>query len=175
MVNHDNKEQSPETLNLLKSLEGFDAGTLPTLHEMQLEPLSSISEATSTLWSERTTTHPRLFPSANCWTAPEPSTATLVLSTLNYLSDPTNEIDCSVFQRGDKVPEGFDARLAIAQLVEPSQASPVHLIGLKVPEVEDRMFQCPMELSEWVEPYLESAHQLLLTPKWTISDLHAGK
>jgi hypothetical protein len=175
--NSNNMEQSAETVKgLLDSLEGFEAGTISTLCEMPLDSLSSISEATAALWAGTTTTHPHLFPSANCWTEYPPSTSDLILSTLDFIANPTDELsEFSVYQRGDKTPKDFDARLAIAQLVEPSRASPVHMIGFKVPELEDRMLKCPVELSAWVEPYGECAHQLLVTPKWTMSDLHVGK
>ncbi|EPE30493.1 hypothetical protein GLAREA_03460 [Glarea lozoyensis ATCC 20868] len=171
-------EQNPNIIDdLLKTLDGFDRGTINTLSQMDLSPLSAIPGETTRLWTETSTTTPCLFPSSDCWTAKPPSTTQLILSTLDFLADPNRQenpqnIEFNVFHRGEAASPDLERRLAITQLLEPDRANPVHFIGFKIRELPDEFLKCPLALSEHVEPYEKSGHQLILTPKYTLSDFH---
>jgi hypothetical protein len=176
-LNGEDVEHNPNIIDdLLRTLDGFDRGTINTLSQMDLSPISAIPAETTRLWVETSTTTPRLFPSSDCWTGPPPSTTQLILSTLNFLSDrEPQKIEFTVFHRGEAAPPNIERRLAITQLLEPDRVNPVHFIGFKIPQLRDELLKCPLALSEYVEPYEESGHQLILTPKYTLSDLHIGE
>ncbi|CAG8957835.1 hypothetical protein HYFRA_00000175 [Hymenoscyphus fraxineus] len=156
---------------IIDTMVGFDEETINALRRMELSTLDNLPRRVKTLWDTTTTTPPRLFPAERCWVQKPPSTASLVLSTLDILGDRTQP-QPTIYQRGQQAAADFDPRIAVAQLIEPDAASPVTLIGLKLPSLPDNLFKCPLGLSTSVEPYLESGHQLLLTPKLSSSDLH---
>ncbi|RDL40244.1 uncharacterized protein BP5553_00223 [Venustampulla echinocandica] len=158
--------------NLLNTLVGFDKGTLKVLQGMRVSPLRSIPKKVQDLWTESTTTWPRLFPAEKCWTKTPPSSVDLVLATLNKLAESSNENKTFTTYRRGEPDSKADPRTAIAQLYEPSTSAPVSLIGLNIPELPDDLLKCPEALSKHVEPYDESGHQLFLTPRFSQTDLH---
>ena len=115
---------------------------------------------------------PRTFPAVECWDEEcLPSTSKLIISTLNLIESTkdTEGRPYDIYRRSEQAPK-VDARLAIAQLVEPSEASPVTIIGLDI--LPEGSFHVPVYLSEFVEGVDEANQQLILTPKFAFTDLH---
>lgn len=158
---------------IIDTMEGFDDDTINALKRMELHTIEKIPRRVQELWDNSTTTAPRLLPAERCWTSPPPTTSSVVLATLDLLRDPSLK-QPTAYHRGERAAANFDRKTAVAQLIEPDGASPCVLIGFKLDLIPDEMLKCPLDLSTSVEPYLESGHQLLLTPKLSQSDLHIG-
>ncbi|KAG4413711.1 hypothetical protein IFR04_013146 [Cadophora malorum] len=94
---------------------------------------------------------PRIFPASECWDEEcLPSTSKLIISTLNLIES-TKNIEgrpYDVYRRSEQASK-VEPRHAIAQLVEPSEASPVNVIGLDI--LAEGGFHVPVSLSEFVE------------------------
>ncbi|KAG9229106.1 hypothetical protein BJ875DRAFT_500199 [Amylocarpus encephaloides] len=163
----------PSPNNHLNTMDGFDNDITNALHKMNLPSLTTASPSTLALWKASTTGPPRLFPSSTVWSTPPPLITTLILSTLDHLSaTPPENREFTTYIRGEVAPETTDPRLAIAQLAEPDANSSMLIIGMKLDEVKDSMLHVPQGLSEHVESYQESGHQLLVVPRGGVSDLH---
>lgn len=111
-----------------------------------------------------------IFKAKECWDEEHlPSTEQLILSTLDEID--STKFSYTIYRRGEGVTNA-DARLAIVQLSEPNEANPMIVIGLTPPELPETAFHPPISLSQYVEPHDERNQQLLLTPRFTITDLH---
>ncbi|PVH83851.1 hypothetical protein DL98DRAFT_615218, partial [Cadophora sp. DSE1049] len=151
---------------------GFRSQTINKILALQVSTFEHRSEETARLWTESTTMVPRVFPAAECWDEENlPSTTKMIISTLNLI-DSTKNNECrpyDVYRRSEHAPK-VDPRLAIAQLIEPTEASPVTVIGLNF--LPQGIFHVPVSLSEFVEGVEEANQQLILTPKFAFTDLH---
>ncbi|TVY91606.1 hypothetical protein LAWI1_G002569 [Lachnellula willkommii] len=158
--------------DLLKALEGFDQRILSVLQDMKLNSLDHIPQKTQKLWNDSTTTYPHLFPSNECWLRIPPTSSELILSTLDtFAAQSQNQPgNFNVYRRGEF--SDVDPRTAIAQLSSPNSTAAVVIAGLRVKNLPDNILTTPEALSEFVEPYEHSNHQLLLTPKFAHTDIH---
>ena len=113
---------------------------------------------------------PRIFSASECWNEEcLPSTSKFIISTLNLIES-TKNIEgrpYDVYRRSEQASK-VGPILAIAQLVEPSEASPVNVIGLDI--LAEGGFHVPVSLSEFVEGDDEANQQLILTPKFALTD-----
>ncbi|KAH7407296.1 hypothetical protein BKA64DRAFT_775092 [Cadophora sp. MPI-SDFR-AT-0126] len=154
------------------SLKVFCVETINKILSLRISTSEHCSEETSRLWTDSTTTLPRIFRAAECWDEESrPSVTKLAISTLDHI-DSTKKSKCrpyEVYRRSEQCPE-VDPRLAIAQLIEPTEASPVIIIGLDI--LPQGIFHVPVSLSEFVEGVEEASQQLILTPKFAFTDLH---
>ncbi|KAK0117247.1 hypothetical protein ONS96_013080 [Cadophora gregata f. sp. sojae] len=159
-------------LHIHETLKGFPRQAVNKILGLQVSTLEQCSEETSRLWTQSTTMVPRVFFATECWDEESlPSTTTLIISSLNLFETTKND-KCrpyEVYRRSEQSPN-VDPRLAIAQLIEPSEASPVTVIGLDF--LPQGSFHVPISLSEFVEGFDEANQQLILTPKFAITDLH---
>ncbi|KAL2073111.1 hypothetical protein VTL71DRAFT_10435 [Oculimacula yallundae] len=155
-----------------ESLKDFSHQTTNKILALPLSTFETRSEQVTSLWTNSTTTLPRVFTSAECWDEEHlPSTTNLILSTLHLIEAAKKVSDRSfyVYRRSEPCPT-VNPRLAIAQLVQPTESSPVVLIGLDV--LPKGVFHMPVSLAEFVEGAEEANQQLLLTPKYAFTDLH---
>jgi hypothetical protein len=128
-------------------------------------------------WNSSTTTWPRVLDSAGCWNGKPPPTGDLILGALDTFARPQDEeegVKWKAYFRGEESAD-VDPRRAVTQLLEPSKL-PVSIIGLTLPAtIGENYFRAAPELSEFVEVIDERHKQLLLTPKYSLTDLHIGK
>ncbi|KAH9206302.1 hypothetical protein DL95DRAFT_469762 [Leptodontidium sp. 2 PMI_412] len=160
------------SLIIRESLAEFCSQTVNKILALHLSNFDNRSQRTNCLWAKSTTTVPRVFRAAECWDEENlPSTTKLVLSTLNHIEASKEKVDrgYDVYRRSEQS-STVDPSLAIAQLVEPSEAGPVVLIGLDI--LPQGIFHIPVSLSEFVEGVEEANQQLLLTPKYAFTDSH---
>jgi len=148
-----------------------------------------MTPATIALWEQSTTTWPRAFDSDNCWTGPKPSFPELYLATQNKIADLKVE---KFKQRSDIYPSSDkgvyipafvkgemalwkDPSEALLQLLRPNPANPMALVGFRLPEdCPDHILTTPPALSEIITPADETNLQIVLTPKFWVTDLHIG-
>lgn len=161
--------------DLLKALEGFDQRILSVLQDMKLHSLDQVPQKTRKLWTDSTTTYPHIFPSNECWLRTPPTSSELILSTLDTFAAQSQNQPGSfnVYRRGEF--SDVDPRTAIAQLSSPTNTAVVVIAGLRVKNLPDNILTTPEALSEFVEAYEHTNHQLLLTPKFAHTDIHIGK
>ncbi|KAH7357093.1 hypothetical protein BKA65DRAFT_580384 [Rhexocercosporidium sp. MPI-PUGE-AT-0058] len=153
-------------------LTGFHSQTLNKILALSFSTFNHYSDQTICMWNESTTTIPRVFRAAECWDEEKiPSMTKLLLSTIHHIESSMGKADrgYDVYRRSEQSTT-VDPRLAIAQLVEPSEAGPVVLIGLNI--LPQGIFHVLVSLSEFVEGVEEDNQQLLLTPKYAFTDLH---
>ena len=158
-------------------LAGFPSHTVRAMNRITFCTPEAAFETTRKLWSESTTTHPLLFPSKGCWTVPHPPhISQLIISTLDLIQEKKldSTIKCSVFRRGE-LDSDLDPRVVIAQLCDPDPSDPAAIIGYKLDILPEGALSAPNALKQYAEPYLEDEQQVLMTPKYWISDIHIGK
>jgi hypothetical protein len=97
----------------------------------------------------------------------------MILSTLNIIESAKSDpgLSCRAYCRGE-VSTTVDPRTAVAQLYEPRLSNPICLVGFKLPIIADGLLTTPLALSEFVESFDEADQQILLTPKFCLTDLH---
>jgi len=148
------------------------------VRSVRLEALDDISSATSKLWTTNTTTIPLILKSQDCWSSGSPpSHEQILLATLTRIGDHQKNprlVYIPAYCRGEK-DTSLDQRLAIAQLSEPRRSNPIALIGFRLPDtLPDSSLRVPESLSTSVEPFGEVNLQIILTPKFWVTDLHIG-
>lgn len=167
------------SLDISTSLAGFNARLVHTVESTLLSDPDRLDEEAQQLWTSSTITWPRLFKAEECWVDSAPSTTKLILDTLDVInaaktapSDKTSAIEFSVKRRGEQDLK-IDPRMAITQLIEPRQFSPVTIMGL--PILDSGTLVPPSEISEFADPCDVSSDQMLLTPKFSYTNLYLGK
>jgi hypothetical protein len=159
---------------LVDELDGFDQHMMGVLYQASLSTIDAIPLDISSMWDACTTSVPRVLKAEGCWIPRSLATKELILATVDFLNDKATGCTYTVFRRGEK-DNRVDPREAIAQLCDPESLNPIFLTGLRLPCILEGVFNTPMELSNFVEPYEETNHQLNLTPKSSFVDLHIGE
>ncbi len=152
--------------------KGFGNASIKSTLAVSLSGSTDVPKEIEMLWNHSTTSLPRILLARDCWDEEHlPTSTKLILSTFDNIDAARATGTCSytVYRRGESSAT-TDPRLAIAQLSNPTNACPVVLIGLDI--VPESVFHVPISLSEFVEGHDESNQQMLLTPKFSLTDLH---
>jgi hypothetical protein len=167
---------------MLSQVQDFEDGE--KLYRLSLSDVDEMTPEIKEMWEKSTITYPRIYKSDQCWRLAPPTSEGLFLKTEDLIdarklaekNGTQNDYQayCPPFANGLHDPS-LDPRKAIFQLYNPRKENPIAICGYRLPGVEDSDFKTPEALTELVEPFSEENLQVLLTPKFWITDLHIGK
>lgn len=159
---------------LLDEIEGFDQLMMEKLYQASLSTVYATPPDIVSMWNDYTTSVPKVLKAEGCWIPRSMTTKELFLETVDFLGDSSSKGTYEIYRQGER-DENVDPREAIAQLCDPEPLNPIFLTSLRLPCIRRGVFETPVELSNFVEPYEETNHQLNLTPKFSFVDLHIGE
>jgi hypothetical protein len=174
---------SANVKELLSLVQDFEDGE--ELYKLSLSTVDEMTPEIKEMWKQSTVTYPQIFKSAHCWKDEPPTKRKLFLETLKLidarkLAEKTGTEDdykayCPAYAN-DEYDSSLDPREAIFQLCDPNKQNPIAICGYRLPELlADSALRAPKALTKNVEPFAEDNLQILLTPKFWITDLHIGE
>jgi hypothetical protein len=170
---------------ILSQLQDFEDSAKLEIEKLSLSTMDEITPEMEKMWNKSTITYPQILESDHCWKSQPPTSEELFLKTddliaARKLAEKHGKQDdykeyCPAFRDGLYDPT-LDPRKALFQLYEPKKKNPVAICGYRLPEfIEDSALKPPLALTKFVEPVNEDNLQILLTPKFWITDLHIGR
>jgi hypothetical protein len=167
-------EETAEFSNLLSD---FDEDLKDSVKNILVFNLKDMPRTSRDLWSTSEVQLPHLtasgYPSGRCWKSEYPNETSLLLATMSSLKAQVSS-RTQVYRRGE-TDKTTDSEVALAQMAYEDRSNPVWLTGLYLKALTDGAFRPSVAIDKRVESFDITNQQLLLTPKYTFTNLHIGK